>query len=97
MIVCGSVRDALTFSSAEHGSMVACRGVGRGARRRRAAGDLRWRGLARNTAFDVLRENVLVAVAGHGAGFHVGTLDLYSARSPHWPPWTPEQLRRAGR
>jgi DNA primase catalytic core len=43
-------------------------------------GDRRWRvrGIARNTSFDALRVNVLVARDGHG--FHVDTLDLYSAR-----------------
>jgi DNA primase catalytic core len=43
-------------------------------------GDRRWRvrGVARNTSFDALRVNVLVARDGHG--FHVDTLDLYSAR-----------------
>jgi len=43
-------------------------------------GDRRWRvrGIARNTSFDALRVNVLVA--RDGAGFHVDTLDLYSAR-----------------
>ncbi len=43
----------------------------------------RLRGLARNTSFDVLRVNVLVAVphVERGAGFHVDTLDLYSARA----------------
>jgi hypothetical protein len=43
-------------------------------------GDRRWRvrGIARNTSFDALRVNVLVAREGHG--FHVDTLDLYSAR-----------------
>jgi hypothetical protein len=48
-------------------------------------GDRSWRlrGLARNTSFDVLRVNVLVAVphTERGAGFHVDTLDLYSARA----------------
>jgi DNA primase catalytic core len=45
-----------------------------------AQGDRRWRvrGIARNTSFDALRVNVLVARDGHG--FHVDTLDLYSAR-----------------
>jgi DNA primase len=45
-----------------------------------ALGDRRWRvrGIARNTSFDALRVNVLVARDGHG--FHVDTLDLYSAR-----------------
>ena len=43
-------------------------------------GDRRWRvrGIARNTSFDALRVNILVAREGHG--FHVDTLDLYSAR-----------------
>ncbi|MGH7856917.1 MAG: toprim domain-containing protein, partial [Candidatus Binatia bacterium] len=43
-------------------------------------GDRRWRvrGIAKNTSFDALRVNVLVARDGHG--FHVDTLDLYSAR-----------------
>jgi DNA primase catalytic core len=43
-------------------------------------GDRRWRvrGIARNTSFDALRVNVLVAREGYG--FHVDTLDLYSAR-----------------
>lgn len=50
----------------------------------------RWRvrGLEKVTSFDVLRVNLLVTVAGHrepigasGAGFHVDTLDLYSARA----------------
>jgi DNA primase len=43
-------------------------------------GDRRWRvrGLAKNTSFDALRVNVLVDRQGHG--FHVDTLDLYSAR-----------------
>jgi len=43
----------------------------------------RLRGLARNTSFDVLRVNVLAAVphVERGAGFHVDTLDLYSARA----------------
>jgi len=43
-------------------------------------GDRRWRvrGIAKNTSFDALRVNVLVA--RDGAGFHVDTLDLYSAR-----------------
>jgi DNA primase len=43
-------------------------------------GDRRWRvrGIAKNTSFDALRVNVLVAHDGHG--FHVDTLDLYSAR-----------------
>jgi DNA primase catalytic core len=42
-------------------------------------GDRRWRirGVAKNTSFDALRVNVLVA---RGQGFHVDTLDLYSAR-----------------
>jgi len=45
-----------------------------------ALGDRRWRvrGIAKNTSFDALRVNVLVARDGHG--FHVDTLDLYSAR-----------------
>lgn len=45
-----------------------------------AQGDRRWRvrGIAKNTSFDALRVNVLVARDGHG--FHVDTLDLYSAR-----------------
>ncbi len=43
-------------------------------------GNRRWRvrGIAKNTSFDALRVNVLVAQEGHG--FHVDTLDLYSAR-----------------
>ncbi len=43
-------------------------------------GDRRWRirGLAKNTSYDALRVNVLVA--REGQGFHVDTLDLYSAR-----------------
>jgi len=43
-------------------------------------GDRRWRirGIAKNTSFDALRVNVLVA--REGQGFHVDTLDLYSAR-----------------
>ena len=43
-------------------------------------GDRRWRvrGIAKNTSFDALRVNVLVQRPGHG--FHVDTLDLYSAR-----------------
>ena len=43
-------------------------------------GDRRWRirGVAKNTSFDALRVNVLVA--RDGSGFHVDTLDLYSAR-----------------
>jgi DNA primase catalytic core len=50
----------------------------------------RWRvrGLDKVTSFDVLRVNLLVTVsgegqlaAGSGAGFHVDTLDLYSARA----------------
>jgi DNA primase catalytic core len=43
-------------------------------------GDRRWRirGLAKCTSFDALRVNVLVA--REGSGFHVDTLDLYSAR-----------------
>ena len=43
-------------------------------------GDRRWRirGVAKNTSFDALRVNVLVA--REGQGFHVDTLDLYSAR-----------------
>ena len=42
-------------------------------------GDRRYRvrGLAKNLAYDVLRINLL---AGRGEGFHVDTLDLYSAR-----------------
>jgi hypothetical protein len=45
-----------------------------------AQGDRRWRvrGIAKNTSFDALRVNVLVARDSHG--FHVDTLDLYSAR-----------------
>jgi DNA primase len=45
-----------------------------------AQGDRRWRvrGIAKNTSFDALRVNVLVGREGHG--FHVDTLDLYSAR-----------------
>jgi DNA primase catalytic core len=43
-------------------------------------GDRRWRvrGIAKNTSFDALRVNVLVA--RDGQGFHVDTLDLYNAR-----------------
>ena len=43
-------------------------------------GDRRWRirGLAKNTSYDALRVNVLVD--RQGQGFHVDTLDLYSAR-----------------
>lgn len=43
-------------------------------------GDRRWRirGVTKNTSFDALRVNVLVAK--EEAGFHVDTLDLYSAR-----------------
>ncbi len=43
-------------------------------------GDRRWRvrGIAKNTSFDALRVNVLVG--RDGQGFHVDTLDLYSAR-----------------
>lgn len=43
-------------------------------------GDRRWRvrGVTKNTSFDALRVNVLVA--RDEAGFHVDTLDLYSAR-----------------
>ncbi len=43
----------------------------------------RVRGLAKNTSFDVLRVNLLVSVPGveRGQGFHVDTLDLYSARA----------------
>jgi len=43
-------------------------------------GDRRWRirGVAKNTSFDALRVNVLVGRSGQG--FHVDTLDLYSAR-----------------
>lgn len=48
-------------------------------------GDRSWRvrGLAKNTSFDVLRVNVLVSVPAveRGQGFHVDTLDLYSARA----------------
>jgi DNA primase catalytic core len=52
-------------------------------------GDRRWRirGLSKNLSREQLRVNVLVshveepgAAAGSGAGFHVDTLDLYSAR-----------------
>jgi DNA primase catalytic core len=44
-------------------------------------GDRRWRirGLAKNLSFDALKVNVLVAREGD-RGFHVDTLDLYSAR-----------------
>ncbi len=43
-------------------------------------GDRRWRirGLAKNTSFDALRVNV--GVFREGTGFHVDSLDLYSAR-----------------
>ena len=48
----------------------------------------RWRvrGLDKVTSFDVLRVNLLVTVGGQreptaGSGFHVDTLDLYSARA----------------
>jgi DNA primase catalytic core len=48
-------------------------------------GERRWRvrGLARVSSFDLLRLNVLVARDGarRGEGFHVDTLDLYSARA----------------
>jgi DNA primase catalytic core len=51
-------------------------------------GDRRWRvrGLAKVSSFDLLRVNVLVAREADGsrsvgAGFHVDTLDLYSARA----------------
>ena len=42
-------------------------------------GDRRWRirGLAKNLSYDLLKVNVL---ASRGDGFHVDTLDLYSAR-----------------
>ena len=45
-------------------------------------GDRRWRirGLDKVTSFDLLRVNVLVSREGGHAGFHVDTLDLYSAR-----------------
>ena len=45
-------------------------------------GDRRWRirGLDKVTSFDLLRVNVLVSREGEHAGFHVDTLDLYSAR-----------------
>jgi len=46
-------------------------------------GDRRWRirGLAKNTSYEAMRVNVLVASEGDGeASFHVDTLDLYSAR-----------------
>ena len=51
-------------------------------------GERRWRvrGLARNTSYDVLRVNLLVSrqpAAQGTAGFHVDTLDLYSARARH--------------
>ena len=44
-------------------------------------GDRRYRvrGLAKNMAYDVLRVNVLASRSG-AEGFHVDTLDLYSAR-----------------
>jgi DNA primase len=44
-------------------------------------GDRRWRirGLAKNLSFDALKVNVLAAREGD-RGFHVDTLDLYSAR-----------------
>lgn len=55
---------------------------------RLTVGDRRWRvrGLAKVTSFDLLRVNVLVARESDGsrpvgAGFHVDTLDLYSARA----------------
>jgi DNA primase catalytic core len=43
-------------------------------------GDRRWRirGITKNTSFDALRVNV--GVFREGAGFHVDSLDLYSAR-----------------
>ena len=46
-----------------------------------ALGDRRWRvrGIGRATSFDVLRVNLLVS-RGEGEGYHVDTLDLYSAR-----------------
>ncbi|MGD1035500.1 MAG: toprim domain-containing protein, partial [Candidatus Dormibacteria bacterium] len=46
---------------------------------RGAEGGRRWRvrGLQRNTSYDLLRVNLLVAGEG---GFHVDTLDLYAAR-----------------
>ncbi len=46
-------------------------------------GPRRWRvrGLARNTSYDLLRVNLLVAAGeGERGGFHVDTLDLYAAR-----------------
>jgi DNA primase catalytic core len=52
---------------------------------RLVVGERRWRvrGLARVSSFDLLRLNVLVAKEGarRGEGFHVDTLDLYSARA----------------
>lgn len=48
-------------------------------------GERRWRvrGLAKVSSFDLLRVNVMVTRAGavDGHGFHVDTLDLYSARA----------------
>jgi DNA primase len=46
-------------------------------------GPRRWRvrGISRNTSYDLLRVNLLVAGEGGGrGGFHVDTLDLYAAR-----------------
>ena len=47
-----------------------------------ALGDRRWRirGLAKNLSFEVMKVNVLASREESGAGFHVDTLDLYSAR-----------------
>jgi hypothetical protein len=50
---------------------------------RGAEGGRRWRvrGISRNTSYDLLRVNLLVAGEGGGrGGFHVDTLDLYAAR-----------------
>ena len=62
----------------------ACAGGGRAVRDQGedvifAFGDRRYRvrGLAKNTAFDSLKVNLL---AGRGDHFHVDTLDLYGAR-----------------
>jgi hypothetical protein len=48
-------------------------------------GDRRWRvrGLERNTSFDVLKVQVMVSVPAveRGAGFHIDSFDLYSARA----------------
>jgi hypothetical protein len=48
-------------------------------------GDRRWRvrGLERNTSFEVLKVQVMVSVPAveRGAGFHIDSFDLYSARA----------------